>query len=224
MRVESLTHGARGSQSISGILLLLLASLFAAAVSVAAATADGGAPRHDASVSNLVEYFTTEKGVFYSPKQQIRYENGMMGVFATERIEEGELLCSVPWNATINAGKRIKSPPHLVCDTVRNLAKEMRLGEMSDFGPYVLYLFNQRVGQLPSAWSRPAKDLLRRVLDGDGENNNALPPFEATDLMDESWHRECGGTDDPFDNNAAMLVIQRAEDDLMVPVYDFYNQ
>ena len=148
----------------------------------------------------------------------------MMGVFATEAIEEGELLCSVPWNATINAGKRIISPPHLVCDTVRNLAKEMRLGEKSDFGPYVLYLLNQRVGQLPSAWSRPAKDLLRRVLDGDGEDNNALPPFEATDLMDESWHRECGGTDDPLDNNAAMLVIQRAEDDLMVPVYDFYNQ
>ena len=98
--------GARGSQSISGILLLLLASSFAAITANA-----GGAPQHDASVANLVEYFTTEMGVHYSPKQQIRYENGMMGVFATERIEEGELLCSVPWNATINAGRRIVDPP-----------------------------------------------------------------------------------------------------------------
>lgn len=199
-------------------LSLLLVSSFAA-VSAAA-----GAPKHDASVANLVEYFTTEMGVFYSPKQQIRYESGMMGVFATERIEEGELLCSVPWNATINAGRRIRNPPHLVCDTVRNLAKEMRLGEKSKYGPYVQYLLDQRVGQLPSAWSQPARDLLRRVLDGDGEGNGALPPEEAVGLLDTDWHLECDGADDPMENNAAMLVIQRAEDDLMVPVYDFYNQ
>ena len=123
-RIKSLPLGARGSQSISAILLLLLSASFAAITANA-----GGAPQqHDASVANLVEYFTTEMGVFYSPKQQIRYENGMMGVFATERIEEGELLCSVPWNATINAGRRIVDPSHLVCDTVRNLAREMRLG------------------------------------------------------------------------------------------------
>ena len=213
-RLESLPLGARGSQSISGILLLLLASSFAAITANA-----GGAPQHDASVANLVEYFTTEMGVHYSPKQQIRYENGMMGVFATERIEEGELLCSVPWNATINAGRRIVDPPHLVCDTVRNLAREMRLGEKSDFGPYVEYLLNQRVGQLPSAWSQPAKDLFHRVLDGP-----VLPPRDATNMLDIDWLRDCRGTDSPSDNNAAMLVIQRAEDDLMVPVYDFYNQ
>jgi len=223
--MKYLRSSARGSQPTSGTSLLVLSLLLTSsfvAVSASASNADGG--EHDASVANLVEYFTTKKGVFYSPKQQIRYENGMMGVFATERIEVGELLCSVPWNATINAGRKIKNPPHLVCDTVRSLAKEMRLGEKSDYGPYVQYLLNQQVGQLPSAWSQPAKDLLLRVLDGDREGYGALPPGDATNLLDDSWHSECGGVDDPMENNAAMLVVQRAEDDLMVPVYDFYNQ
>jgi len=178
-----------------------------------------GAPtlQHDESVAELVDYFTTRKGVYYSPKQQIRYEKGMMGVFATQRIEKGELLCSVPWHATINAGRPIDYPSHLVCDTVRNLVREMKLGDESEFGPYVKYLLNQRHGQLPSAWSKPAKELLRRVLD------DVLPPFEATDLLTGDWHDACGGADNALENNAAMLVIQRAEDDLMVPVYDFYN-
>lgn len=167
-------------------------------------------PKHDESVAELVDYFTTRKGVYYSPKQQIRYERGMMGVFATRRIEEGELLCSVPWSATINAGRPIDYPSHLVCDTVRNLVREMKLGDESEFGPYVKYLLNQRHGQLPSAWSKPAKELLRRVLD------DVLPPFSATDL-NEDWHDACGGADNALENNAAMLVIQRAEDDLMVP-------
>lgn len=174
--------------------------------------------KHDESVADLIDYFTAHKGVYYNPKQQIRRQDGMMGVFATERIQEGELLCSVPWNATINAGRKVSRPPHLVCDTVHSLVREMKLGNESEFGPYVAYLLNQRVGQLPSAWSEPAKELLRRVLD-----DGVLPPEEATSILEDDWHWACGGLDDPFENNAAMLVIQRAEDDLMVPVYDFYN-
>lgn len=142
----------------------------------------------------------------------------MMGVFATEAIEEGELLCSVPWNATINTGQIVEDMPYLVCDTVHTLAREMRLGNESEFGPYVQYLLDQRHGQLPSAWSQSGKELLTWILDG-----KAVPPFDAMTPLEVEWHVGCSGSHIPFEENAAMLVVQRAEDDLMVPVYDFYN-
>ena len=176
------------------------------------------ASSHDPSVANLIEHFTTNKGVYYNEKQQLRKQNGMMGVFATEAIEEGELLCSVPWNATINTGQIVEDMPYLVCDTVHTLAREMRLGNESEFGPYVQYLLGQRHGQLPSAWPQSGKELLTWILDG-----KAVPPFDAMTPLEVEWHVGCSGSHIPFEENAAMLVVQRAEDDLMVPVYDFYN-
>uniref|UniRef100_A0A7S4MLG1 SET domain-containing protein n=1 Tax=Odontella aurita TaxID=265563 RepID=A0A7S4MLG1_9STRA len=183
---------------------------------------------HDPSISHMIEYFTS-RGIYYHPSQTVRREDpsdpsSRLGVYASADIPKDTLLVSIPWNCTINAGIKIDNPTHLSCATVRNLMEEMKMGERNEskFGPYVQYLSEQRRGQLPSAWSAAGKDLLSRVLDEGGEENS-LPPGGATDLLEDDWRRGCGGSDDPFEENAAMLVTQRAEDDLILPLYDFYN-
>jgi len=177
---------------------------------------------HAAEVRELVNWFVDLPNSVFNPKQEIRREHpddpsSIIGVFATDDIRKGEVLLSVPWDNIIHAGRTIDDPPPLICETVRNLATEMRKGKKSDFGPYVQYLLAQKVGQLPSAWSDPGQALFREVL------SDELPPAEATAWLKEDWRMDCGGSTDPLDENAAMLVVQRAEDDLMMPVYDMYS-
>eukprot|EP00566_Odontella_aurita_P003749 CAMPEP_0113586544 /NCGR_PEP_ID=MMETSP0015_2-20120614/34356_1 /TAXON_ID=2838 /ORGANISM="Odontella" /LENGTH=1264 /DNA_ID=CAMNT_0000491993 /DNA_START=143 /DNA_END=3937 /DNA_ORIENTATION=- /assembly_acc=CAM_ASM_000160 len=195
-------------------------------LSSAEAGQDQTKQEHDPSVAAIVDHFI-QRGMHFDSRQVVRRvvpgdDSTMMGVFATSTIKEGELLLEIPWNCTINAGFRVENPPHLVCDTVQNLIKEMRLGDESDFGPYVQYLLNQRRGQLPCAWSEAGKHLLEHILEyGAGmDGEGTLPPSYVTD---NEWLGVCRGLDNPFKENAAMLVIQRAEDDLMLPIYDFYN-
>jgi len=102
----------------------------------------------------------------------------------------------------------------MVCDTVRNLIKELRLAEDSFYKPYVTDLLAQSTGQLPAAWSKEGKDLLLELLGKD------LPPRE---IVGWSWQEECGGADDPLEKNAAMIQLQRGWDDVLVPVFDMMS-
>ena len=198
-------------------LALLLLRVVLVLVSPVLVTAE-----HAPEVKELVNWFVDQPGTVFNPKQEIRRENpddpsSTIGVFATDDIREGEFLLSVPWDNIVHAGRTIDDPPPLVCDTVRRLANEMRKGADSAYGPYVQYLRMQKVGQLPSAWSEPGQALLREVL------SDELPPSEPTSWLTEDWREDCHGSTDPLDESAAMLVVQRAEDDLMMPVYDMYS-
>ena len=179
----------------------------------------------------LVDWLNSFEGGFYNPKQEIRRQDPLdpgsyFGVFAKERIEEDELLSRVPWEAIISEDGGVydddeQDETPLSCGTVRNIAKEMRLGEKSKFAPYVLYLQNQRDGQLPSAWSEEGKLLFEDVLGGKGDMQR-IPPSDATTWL-EDWYEFChGDPEDEMAARAAMLVLQRSDDDLMVPVYDLY--
>jgi len=104
----------------------------------------------------------------------------------------------------------------MVCDTVRNLAAEMHKAENSFYAPYVLDLLAQPTDQLPAKWSDSGKAMLRDLLDGD-----ELPP---RNIMSASFAKECGGNDsDPVTDNAAMIQLQRAWDDVLVPVLDMLS-
>ena len=195
--------------------------LLAAAVWVVSSTVSVCNAEHAPEVKELVEWFEEREGTEFNPKQEIRREvpsdpNSVLGVFATDDIAKGEVLVSIPWDTIIHAGYRVTDPPPLVCDTARRLANEMRKGEGSDFAPYTNYLMKQRAGELPSAWSEAGKELFKEVL---GEE---LPPSEPVSWLEEDWREDCNGSTDPLDERAALLVVQRAEDDLMIPIYDMF--
>eukprot|EP00957_Ditylum_brightwellii_P211358 15366085-Ditylum_brightwellii.AAC.1 len=98
----------------------------------------------------------------------------------------------------------------------------MKLGNSSEYAPYVEYLLDmQPPGQIPSAWSEAGKALLEKMLRAG--KDAALPPFHPTDLIDGLWHDRCRGSRDPVEVHAAQLVIQRSWDDLMIPIYDMFN-
>lgn len=101
-----------------------------------------------------------------------------------------------------------------ICGTIHNLIEEMKLGDQSEFAPYVNYLLDLKPGQIPSAWSQAGQDLLNGILRTD------LPPEEATGW---SMSEMCGVSDDPFDQNAAFIQVWRSWDDVLIPVFDFMS-
>lgn len=177
----------------------------------------------------LVDWLNNREGGYWNPKQQIRRAdpndpNSMRGVFAVERIEKGEVLCHVPWHSVISgydekSGQDWNGSTYLSCNTVRNLQKEFQLGSDSELAPYISYLSAQRYRQLPSTWSQQGQDLLREILGGD-EDCQTLPPWSPFSWYD-NWVEECNGDpSDEFQLQTAMLVVQRADEDVMTPLYD----
>ena len=177
----------------------------------------------------LADWVNSMEGGYFNPKQEIRRDNpsdpqSIVGVFARERIEEGELLNRVPWEAIIMpeddyepVDDELEEEAELSCAAARKLAKEMRLGKDSRYAPYILYLLNQPHGQIPSSWSAEGRQLLQTVLGGT-PNNPRIPPNSAMSWMEEDWFVSCSGDkEDELATQAAMLVVQRADDDLMVP-------
>ena len=191
--------------------LLTLVSLF-----VSALAAD-----EKAIYQAMVDWVESSGGLV-NPKQEYRREDpndpsSKFGMFALERIEEGEVLCSIPWKCMIIAGTDDYDSA-LHCNTIDLLIQELHKGDESEYAPYVNYLLSLPAGHIPSAWSDPGKDLLELVLATD-----LLPPMDAVAWLDSEWKDDCNGSDDPFDQNAAMLLLARGDDDRMVPLLDLYN-
>ncbi len=176
----------------------------------------------------ILEWVHNAEGGFYNPKQDFRYETpgdptSVAGIFANERIEKGETLCKVPWQRLLKSDDSTENDGQLRCGTGRAVAREMRKAENSDFAPYVTYLNAQSEGQLPSAWSKKGKALLQEILGGT-PLAPVIPPVEPTEWLDTDWYTGCSG--DPSNKlaaKAALLVVQRSYDGLMIPAYDFYN-
>ena len=194
----------------------------------------------------LTQWLSTVEGGFFNAKQEVRAVNDgsdggevFYGIFAKESISKGEVLAEIPWDVIITDEESDDSLSEndfedatLKCGTVRNLAKEMKqvqtLGRYvedpnsaSKYGPYIQYLLDQRPGILPSAWSNPGIQMFMDVLGG---QHQTLPPNYAATWLSEDWYDDCNG--DPRDEiaaRAAMIVVMRADDDLLVPVYDMYN-
>ena len=186
-----------------------------------------GATKDDGIAEELIAWLNSLEGGHFNPKQEIRHEipddpTSMMGIFAKETIEKGELLNQVPWHGLIedsaDAWFEDDEEGDLNCGIVRNTAKEMKLGEKSKYAPYAKYLLNQRRGQLPSAWSQQGKDLLEELLLGGVDQGlQKLRPYYTFGWADD-WYEPChGDREDEFMAHVAMLVVQRADDDIMVP-------
>jgi hypothetical protein len=176
----------------------------------------------------VLEWVHNAEGGFYNPKQDFRYETpgdptSVAGIFANERIEKGETLCKVPWQRLLKSEDDSTEYEYGQSRCGSAVAREMRKAENSEYAPYATYLNAQSEGQLPSAWSEKGKALLQEILGGT-PLEPILPPDDATEWLDTDWYTRCSG--DPSNKlatKAALLVIQRSDDGLMIPAYDFYN-
>eukprot|EP00978_Attheya_sp_CCMP212_P006077 scaffold13679_cov54-Attheya_sp.AAC.1 len=167
----------------------------------------------------LIEWMRSEDA-FINEKQEVRLVDPQdprsgYGVFAKERIKEGETLVSVPFNLAIHKGRLQRKLP---CETIDELLEEMEDGDKSDFAPYVRYLKSIPEGELPDGWSNAGQELFDELL---GEK---LPPQQYKDHWLDVWNSDlCDGEDDPYENWVALLVAKRHEDGFMVPYLDFFN-
>lgn len=150
--------------------------------------------------------------------------NSITGLFVKEdakAIEKGDIVANIPWDCTINPGRKYSPHKFESCAAIYMLADELRLGEESNKAPYVRYLLNIPRGTMPGEWNDAAKDFLSVVL-----GNDQLPPYEESWRFDyeRSWVRECEGSrTDELERAAYFLTQSRDEDTLMVPIYDMMN-
>jgi hypothetical protein len=136
------------------------------------------------------------------------------GVFALEALEEGEVICRIPWELIIKPEKD-PTRDEWDCGTVDATVKAMSNASLN---PYGKYLLEQPQGHLPAFWSTEGRTLLSEML---GEH---LPPHHFEAVL-EDWVEDCEGAnvDDPLQKHARMLVLERADYQLMVPFYDMIN-
>ena len=195
--------------------------------------------------NKVLNWIHNSDGGYYNPKQELRRDNdsdsddgeNMLGIFATSDIEKGELLLRVPWDLMIKSDDP-NEEGQMCCGTVEAVAREMKLGPSSKFAPYTNYLNIQKQyhsedgisGLLPSDWSQEGKRLLYDIVgkqDGPDPRTagfNGIPPDEPIEWLENDWWKVCeGDKDDDISNQAALLVVQRSDDYVMVPGYDLYN-
>lgn len=209
------------------ILRLNLLPLLALGV---ATTASITPSNQNAALTRLIDWFQSNGG-FISEKVEIRLADPSRtdshgGLFATQDIRAKEVLLSLPYNLTVNA-RGDKQYKALECATVQTVIEERQRGQESFYAPYIDYIFEQPRGILPSTWTTLGKDLLKDILgetfEEDGTRVQALPPYAAFDILQMDWFQNCQGGTSELEVQAAELVIERAWDDLMLPVFDFVN-
>jgi len=189
-----------------------------------AVSAKKSSDKHLEEAKAIFEWVSETKDGFITPKLELRREtpgdqSTPMGVYAAETIEIGEDIVKIPWSVIIEPDEFEEYPSQLVCGTVRSLAKEMALGADSKYAPYVQYLNSEADHQIPSAWSRVGQELFQRVLQFD-----AIPPRNPVSWIGDDWFQRCkGDPDDEIGIKAALMVIQRADDAIMIPAYDNFN-
>jgi hypothetical protein len=151
-------------------------------------------------------------GGYWNPKQELRFDDdGMFGVFASQDIEEDEVLNSLPWDVIITAdtsNHRFQN-----CDTVQVLEEKMEDKGLSLYAQSLRETAQRHFKLLPANWSPEGQALLNQVI-----GNGALPPEDAF-MRNFAWKHEC----DKVDKTAALLSITHFEDFGMVPIVHNYN-
>lgn len=214
------------------------------------------ASSHDTTLSlalKLKEWSSLQENGHFSAKQEIRNEVrtdplSQIGIFATEQIEEGEVLSRIPWTIIIDSAEdddendwddedeELASPNHS-CSTFRKLLQEIKLGSNSKYMPYIDYLL-ARKQRLPVSQSKNGKKLFAEILGIQDETDYSFKQPQHLPLMDEliprfldyEWRTVCGSED--YDKEledeevlitAATLLTQFAHNELLIPTYDFYT-
>ena len=185
----------------------------------------------DYNGSDLIEWISSHKEGYVHPSLRIGRRipgdpSSIIGTFVKSDgipILEGEVIATIPWDCMIGPGDEYQFDIFDSCQAVRNLAAELKLGDESQYKPYVNYLLTQSIEAMPGLWSSAAQQFLHdTILD-----NGNLPP------ENDSWYngagytkylQMCGGyPNDPMERLAYYLTSTRDEDTLMIPIYDMMN-
>lgn len=202
--------------------LLICAALLGKLISASGAPIDADAEH----ATNLINWLQSSDG-YFNPNLEMRRSDpsdptSFFGMFAKDDIQRKSLLLRIPRTMILNSTEEDPELLAMVCGTVRNLAAQLNLDDESAYAPYVKYLKDtQPPGQLPSAWSAAGKSLLVRFLGDDG--NKAFPPEYPIEWLTDDWEQDCDGSKDPVEQYAALLVVQRAWDDVLIPVFDMMS-
>lgn len=203
-----------------------IASIFLVCISLVNAIA-GVDEKHAAALVSWLR----ESGGFFHPNLEMRRvdpsdPNSRFGMFTKGPIPFEETMLTIPDSMILDSrGEDEEYTSAMVCGTIRNLIEQLKLKDDSKYAPYVNYLLDtQPPGQIPSSWSDAGKKLFHKLLEGDDEDDDyiVLPPTEPTPWLDE-WREECDGSDDPLDHYAALTLIQRSWDDILIPVFDMMS-
>jgi len=196
--------------------------------------------------SRLLQWLRSENGFFHESLEMRRLDpedpKSFFGMFAKDDIPEDDLLIKVPTAIVIDSDTVPEEGEYGFhkdetyigdqCDTMHNLGKQLKLGDKSIYAPFVNYLLDtQSRGSLPSGWSSEGKALLGKILNGEvfkaqGHDDAEIvdfPPSYPTHWLDDYYHEECEGIQDPMHEFAALLVVQRSWDDVLLPVYDMMS-
>jgi len=173
----------------------------------------------------LIEWLRS-KGGYINPKLEIRRADptdprSRFGMFTNEKMKDSEDILIIPRECLItDEGTEYDKVEGMSCGTVVNLAKEMKLGDDSFYSTYVNYLLTEP-SKLPSAWSNVGKKLLTDMQFK--FMRLALPPDGMVEWIQDEWRMQCEGSTNPFEVNAALTVVARSWDNLLIPVYDMLN-
>ena len=203
-----------------GVLLKL-----ALAVAAAAAAAASEPDVIDHHAQNQVNWVQANGG-YFNPKLEFHHldpddtSSSPSGLFVNNDVAEGEVLMIIPQKCLLKSSEDDETLES-ICDTVRNLVAQYKLGEEGHYWPYVRYIMDERHrGDLPSEWSKEGRELLESIIPA-----GLLPEFNATDV---SFVAHCEVDQDeegagPLEEFAHFAVLRRSWDDIMVPLFDMVN-
>lgn len=166
----------------------------------------------------VLEWIHETPGGYVHPDQEFRVDPdaGVSGIFATDLIPKGTVLCQVPWDIIIKSDDPDEEG-QMCCGTVKSVAREMKKANQSMYAPYANYLNAQPHDDVPSAWSEKGQQLLRQLVGGT-VTKPQIPPEEPTEWLAFDWYKRCRGSRaDKLAAKAAMMVVQRSDDAIMVP-------
>lgn len=196
--------------------------------------------------TNLIQWLQSSNGYIHPSLQMRRIDpsdpTSHFGMFANEHISSEETLLKIPPSMVLDSTVKEPEITPMVCPLVHNLIAQMKLGDKSAYAPYIQYLKEtQPPGQIPSAWSPAAQQLLVRLLGHVDFNlskaheflpkykdlrlRNHLPPMDPVGWVEHEWANDCNGgsVGTEEEQYAALLVVQRAWDDILIPVYDMMS-
>jgi len=195
---------------------------------------------NDILSTNLIQWLR-DNGAYINDKLVVKNDGSYRGVFATQDMEVGERVCSIPSHLILQPTEELmeneKEVEETDCITIKAVMNAMSEGD--NLTPYGEYLAAQPIGYLPTFWSDSGKELLSNMLKStrkeqltetrDADYNpldyDELPPHGVRDMIDE-LKIDCNAGDlinDPKYLLAAMLVTSRADYDYMIPFYDMFN-
>jgi len=175
----------------------------------------------DTIVSNLIHWVRANGG-YVNDRISFRSidpedPTSPRGVFATQEIDEGEILAHIPWDLIIKSPERARGEVEGMskddCGVIQETIKVMTASD-SNITPYGRYLLSQPQNYTVGFWSKKGQELFVEMTD------HFLPPNSIHDMLGGEFEDVCDGdVNDPMTVQAVTLVRARSDWEYMVPIY-----